>query len=201
MGYQNDIFISYKRNAETLQWIKKHFYPLLEVRVELELGRRPNIYLDDQIESGTSWPLELARAISDSKILIPLWTKTYFNSKWCTQELSHMLGRERLTGCRTLSRPYGLIVPAVIHDGDAFPPELSAIQRFEIQDYFNPRMVRDGELAEKLATILYREARAIATTIENVPPWDEGWRNLATDEFFNAFYQDKPATQTLPTYR
>lgn len=47
MSYQHDIFISYRRNPETYVWITEHFVPLLTLRVELELGRKPLIYIDD----------------------------------------------------------------------------------------------------------------------------------------------------------
>ena len=63
MSYQYDIFISYRRHAETRTWIKEHFIPLVELRVEFELGRKPVIYIDDQIESGTSWPAALGAAL------------------------------------------------------------------------------------------------------------------------------------------
>jgi len=33
MGYQYDILIRSRRNAETLRWIRKHFLPLLELQV------------------------------------------------------------------------------------------------------------------------------------------------------------------------
>ena len=46
MAYQHDIFISYRRNPETCVWITEHFVPLLEMRVEFELGRKPKIYVD-----------------------------------------------------------------------------------------------------------------------------------------------------------
>jgi len=101
MGYSNDIFISYRRNPETHAWITEHFVPLLALRVELELGRKPSIYVDDQIESGTSWPASLGVALGCSRVLIPLWSGNYLSSAWCVQELSHMLARERETDLRT----------------------------------------------------------------------------------------------------
>jgi hypothetical protein len=61
MSYKHDIFISYRRNPETLAWIKDHFEPLLSLRVEFELQRRPTIYIDEQVESGTSWPPAIPR--------------------------------------------------------------------------------------------------------------------------------------------
>jgi hypothetical protein len=59
MSYGHDIFISYRRDPETLTWIDEHFVPLLRLRVGMELGREPTIFIDAQIESGTSWPTSL----------------------------------------------------------------------------------------------------------------------------------------------
>lgn len=39
MAYKNDIFISYRRNPETLEWINNHLVPLLSLRLGFELGR------------------------------------------------------------------------------------------------------------------------------------------------------------------
>src|SRR6478609_2128376 len=94
MSYQHDIFISYRRNSETYVWIMEHFVPLLQLRVELELGRKPDIFVDNQIDSGTSWPASLGVALGGSRVLIALWSANYLASVWCAAELSHMLGRE-----------------------------------------------------------------------------------------------------------
>src|SRR5262245_23433482 len=124
MSYQYDIFISYRRNPETLTWIRDHFVPLLSLRVGFELQRSPVIFVDDQIESGSSWPAKLGATLGASRMLIALWTGNYFTSAWCTEEFSQMLAREKEAELRTATRPHGLIVPAFIHDGDAFPAEL-----------------------------------------------------------------------------
>jgi hypothetical protein len=144
MSYQHDIFISYRRNPETYVWITEHFVPLLTLRVELELGRKPLIYVDDQIESGTSWPASLGAALGGSRVLIVLWSGNYLTSVWCTEELSHMLGREREAKLRTVDRPRGVVIPAFIHDDEKFPPDLQHIEHFEVQKFFNVRMARNS---------------------------------------------------------
>src|SRR5206468_1272389 len=113
----HDVFISYRRDDLTRAWIEKHFIPLLSTHVFLELGRHPDFYIDVQLESGTTWPLSLGTALGTSRIIIPLWSKTYLNSIWCSSEISHMLEREIKTGSRTVQKPGGLVFPTVIHDG------------------------------------------------------------------------------------
>jgi hypothetical protein len=197
-AYEHDIFISYRRQADTRLWITKHFAPRLEARVELELGRRPSIFVDDRIESGTSWPDSLGAALGTSRILIPLWTKTFLSSAWCAAELSHMLGREEVEGLRKGERRYGIIVPAFIHDGDTFPRALSHIQYFEIQKTYIAHMPREGRLAAKLEAALAAQAPAIAKCIDEAPPWRESWSRDAAAQFFDLFYQKNAPVQTSP---
>src|ERR1700741_3252154 len=144
MPYKYDIFISYRRHPETLGWIKDHFVPLLELRVGLALGYDPSIFVHEvkqQIPAGATWPPALGEELGSSRILIPLWTKTFFNSKWCSKELSHMLGREKETRAREKkNNQYGLVVPAIIHDGDDFPATLNYIECMDLKSCYNTRM-------------------------------------------------------------
>ena len=196
MAYTHDIFISYRRNPETLAWIQDHFAPLLSLRVEFELQRAPSIYIDEQAETGASWTAAIGAALGASRMLIALWTGNYLASVWCTEELSHMLAREREARLRTAQRPHGVIVPAFIHDGETFPPALAHIKPFAIQQCFNPRMERTGKRAEELAASLATHARAIASSINNAPPWRKKWPDRAARAFYRRFYRRAEALQT-----
>ena len=158
MAYEHDVFVSYKRDLETLHWLGEHFVPLLAHRLSLELGREVDIYVHEitaHITPGASWPLELGRELASSRTLIALWTRTYFNSRWCTEEMCRMLAREKETGCRTAENSYGLVVPMVIHDGEDFPQDLEHVQRIELKRVYNTRMRRDSARAEELSDIFY----------------------------------------------
>ena len=201
MSYQYDIFISYRRNPETHTWITDHFVPLLTLRVELELGRKPAIYIDDQIESGTSWPLSLGAALGSSRVLVALWSGNYLSSAWCVEELSHMLAREREHALRTARRPHGIVIPAFIHDGDKFPADLRHIQHFEVQKYFNVRMARNSPRAEELDATLAVHAPAIAACIKHAPAWRNIWQTRAVSELFTRFYETAELIQeTVPRF-
>jgi hypothetical protein len=199
MGYQYDIFISYKRDPETYRWIKNHFEPLLTLRVGLELGRKVDIFIDDQLEAGTTWPIDLGLKLGCSRIIVPLFTRTYFNSKWCACELSLMLSRERSLGYRIGINSQGLIVPATIHDGDTFPNQISHIQRFGIQQCFNVRMADDSPRAAELDDILAHNAPAFANAINQAPPWQSTWSDQAAKEFYDLLFQrDEPEQESVP---
>jgi hypothetical protein len=124
MAYKYEIFISYKRDddLETLSWITQHFRPLLSLRVSQELGHDVSIFYDKQIESGSSWPNELLSKLSQSRVLVPLWSKNYFNSAWCVLELSHMLVREEASGLRSDHNSSGLLFLQLYTMGATFLP-------------------------------------------------------------------------------
>jgi hypothetical protein len=196
MSYKHDVFISYRRNPETLAWINDHFVPLLSLRLEFEIQRPPAIFVDEQIESGTAIPPTLGAALGASRILIALWTGNYFSSVWCTEEFAQMLDREQAAKLRTTARPYGLIFPTFIHDGNSFPADLQHIKPVEIQSCFNPRMAKTGLRAEELDTRIAALAPALATSIENAPAWRKQWPLKATKAFYKRFHRYAQATQT-----
>lgn len=203
MDYEYDIFISYRRHLFTREWIDKHFIPLLEFWVEFELGRKPLIYIDTQLDEdiGTTWPIKLGQKISCSKILIPLWTKNYLNSQWCTCEISHMLTREIKTGCRIPPNDNGLVIPVIIQDGETLPINLSVIQKLDVKDYFKARMREDSREAEALEDKIKAIAGSIAKCINSVPEWQSDWKITAVNEFYNLFYKGKSPEQIeLPKF-
>lgn len=196
MSYKYDIFVSYRRNPETLAWIKEHFVPLLSLRLEFELKRKPEIFVDEQIESGSSWPTELGIALGASRVLIPLFTGNYFASVWCTEEFGQMVTREQQAKLRTPDKPRGLIIPAFIHDGDSFPPKLKHIQPFQIQSCFNPRMARNSQRAEELDAALAAQAPAIASSIQAAPAWRKKWPAEGAAAFHERYFRHAKSEQT-----
>lgn len=196
MSYAYDIFISYRRNPETLTWINEHFVPLLELRVEMELQRKPTFYIDQQVEAGASWPPAIGAALGQSRVLIALWTGNYFTSVWCTEEFTHMLAREQEAKLRTVQKPNGLIIPAFIHDGADFPAELQHIKPFEIQTSFNPRMARNSVRAEQLDAVLAQQAPAIAASINAAPQWKKKWGVNAAAAFYAQFHRHAQSLQS-----
>ena len=203
LAYEYDIFVSYKRSEETLGWLKENFLPLLIHRTELELGYVPNVYTHEITHTiaGGTWPLELGHALGSSRILIALWTRTYFNSVWCTEEMSHMLAREKATGSRTPENTLGLTIPMVIHDGDEFPEDLGHIQRLQFQRVYNTRMRKDGALAEELSDLLATSAPGIAAAIRRAPEWRPSWPKDEAKLFFDRYYErGKPSQTSVPRF-
>jgi hypothetical protein len=201
MSYDHDVFVSYRRAGNARQWVENHFVPTLEDCLAYELSSPPRVFFDSRLESGTTWPLDLGRKLAGSRMLISLWSKTYLNSKWCSMELAHMLAREKELGLRSAEKPGGLIVIAVIHDGEELPRPLGAIQTFQIRDYFNTRMRKDSELAEQLEAALRAVAPTLAEIIALAPEFQANWSVHSAQAFYDAFNQpDSPSQDRGPTF-
>jgi len=195
--YQYDVYLSYRRANAWPRFVDTIFLPMLRHWLEAETGQPPKIFFDvDEIETGHSWPHRLAHGIALSKVLVCLWSNEFFHSPWCQAELSHMLARIDLLRRQP---PLPLILAAVIHDGDNIPSELQNIQRFAIQEYANPWLAHDSPNAEVLSGLIRKFSTHVAHAIQQAPPCDPAWSDLATDRFLQLFHQgaDQNAVPSL----
>ncbi|KAF8013315.1 hypothetical protein BT93_I1227 [Corymbia citriodora subsp. variegata] len=84
-GYDYDVFLSF-RGPDTRSGITNFLYTKL-------LGARIHTFKDDEeLRVGEEFGPELLKAISQSKIAIPIFSKGYASSKWCLNELVQMVG-------------------------------------------------------------------------------------------------------------
>jgi hypothetical protein len=203
MAYEHDIFISYKRDPEALEWIRRFLKPLLTHRVQMELGRPVSVYVHevgDQIPAGTAWPVELGEVIGHSRVLIALWSGDYLASEWCCHELLLMLEREREAKARTTRNKFGLVIPIIAHDGDTMPDRLASAQRLEVSECFNSRMPSDGVKAERLADLIALHSKGIAAAIDAAPRWQKTWPRQAAARLLRAFVVKQRGQRTLPRF-
>lgn len=101
MGKDYWFFLSYARNdaQDGDPWLKD-FYERLARDVKAAAGLPSTTRLEDigfidyeGIESGTQWTDELAEALQSSKVLVCLWSRSYFSSPWCGKEFQVFLNR------------------------------------------------------------------------------------------------------------
>ncbi len=140
--------------------------------------------------------MDLGAHLAKSRLIIPLWSRNYLHSRWCSLELSHMVAREQDTACRTVSNPFGIIVPTIIHDGENIPNSIGHVQRLETVNCFNVRMRRDSQRAEQLDAILSSNSESIAKSINSAPEFLDEWPGNAANEFFEEFHRSATPTQT-----
>src|SRR5690349_4303919 len=108
MSYQYDIFVSYRSQCTTTEWMRKTFIPEMK---KLLTPLRPNginFWIDDRIETGSNWPETLRAGLASSRLLLPMLTHFYFGSEWCRRELAIMLERQARLGFCSADNRRGL---------------------------------------------------------------------------------------------
>jgi|APMed6443717190_1056831.scaffolds.fasta_scaffold02420_5 hypothetical protein len=198
--YEHDIFVSYRRSdADWVRWTKENFVRALRSLLGVRLGS-VNIFIDEAIEDGSSWPNNLARRLSRSRLMVAVLSRDYFHSEWCRLELSLMHYREKINNLRNEDNPYGLIVPVVIDDGDCFPPEVQMMQGTKLHAYANPFMLPNSPRQEELAEELRNKyCSSIEHSLQRVPLYDPEWEKLAHDKFEEMFKIQVQSQKTLPS--
>ena len=197
--YEHHIFISYRRMGhDWVRWTRDNFVRPLRSLLRPALGK-VDIFFDEQIETGASWPAYLARAHAHSRLLIPVLSRDYFNSDWCRLELALMHHREKQLGYRTAENPEVLILPFVIDDGHCFPPEVQAMQAENIHNFANPCMRMDSQRQEDFAEHLRRWCPRVERALRSVPIFDMEWQRVASDQFNEMFRIKVEAQKTLPS--
>src|ERR1043165_8587808 len=111
MAYQHDLFISYRRDPITVDWMCEHFLPFLisylqdamwtECKRDLskifidQTGNNVELIkklADDQrtyisgVDPGADWDTQIRAAIKASRCMLGIWTPGYFQSRWCNIE-------------------------------------------------------------------------------------------------------------------
>jgi hypothetical protein len=132
--YKFDVFVSVKNDEVFGQWLRDHFLPLFEsylkndVIVECHRPIKGIFYYKKSLQPGDPWPDELREAIRESRVAVALCSPEYFYSKWCLTEFHSFLERGRNANAK-------VVIPASVHDGEAFPEEARNIQAADFSSY------------------------------------------------------------------
>ena len=175
--YEYDVFVSYRRKQPVMDWVKNHFYPLLDQWLPnaMPVEHKTAIFIDREgIQTGSAWPVKLQQALKRSRCLLPIWVPEYFRSDWCLAEWKTMMERERLLGLRTEQQPEGLIYPVVFFDGEHFPEEARNTQQADLRDWNYPYPHFRDQPAyldfDKQMQLLVKE---LAGMIGRAPAWQD----------------------------
>ncbi|XP_056174647.1 disease resistance protein L6-like [Syzygium oleosum] len=107
-GYDYDVFLSF-RGPDTRSGITNVLYTRL-------LGARIHTFKDDEeLRVGEEFGPELLKAISQSKIAIPIFSKGYASSKWCLDELVQMVECSKTSRQKVMPIFYGVTPAEVRH--------------------------------------------------------------------------------------
>jgi hypothetical protein len=177
MSYEHDLFVSYRRTDNVMEWARNHLVPRLRRCLVDELGHEPRIFFDTEQEAGTHWPENLKQALQRSRLLLAIWSPPYFHSRWCLAEWKTITAREQVLGLGRGQRPLGLVYPIRYSDGARFPAEARHVQQEMIfKDWRYP----DPQFAESQLYLGFHQAvvtlaERIAYRLDDSPPWDPDW--------------------------
>lgn len=176
-GYEYDVFLSYPRHEPALGWVHLHFFPRLQEWLTECLGRPAAIFVDTKdLETGTTWPLQIKQALLRSRILVPVLSAVYFRRPWCQAEWNSMRRRETMLGMRTPQRPSGLIFPVIFFDGESFPEDAKSIQLADFRRWnLNVPGFRNTDSYVEFVQEVQRFAQGVHRTFDDVPVWEDGW--------------------------
>ncbi len=113
-------FFSYARFDKD-PYLKRFYDDLVDcVRVNAGGGReRIGFFDSESIELGQEWPEELATALQTARVLVPVYTPSYFASEYCAREWQVFEERRRAAG----DRP-PVILPVLWVPQDKLPSNL-----------------------------------------------------------------------------
>ncbi len=175
MGYEYDVFLSYRRGFPVQSWLQLHFLGRFEYELGEALGAPAKVFLDERaLEPHKSVPDDLRDSHSRSKVLVPVLNAHFFFSRYTQWELQAMQQREEQEGLRTPQCPDGTIVPVWIGDGSHFPPEVQQMvgAPSDFREYLrtDPAFERSrvfGDFVDKIRSF----AKGVATAVVKAPTW------------------------------
>lgn len=201
-SYEHQIFVSYRRSDQDwVKWTRDNLVRALESLLRPRLGKI-SVYIDQTIETGTSWPQHLALNLCRSRLMVAVLSRDYFQSDWCRLELALMLDRERANSLRSATNPFGLIIPIIIDDGECFPPEVRAIQGEALHEFANPFIRVDSPKQEALAEVLRTKVcPGIENSLLRVPDFNPNWEEMAHKHFEAMFQIHVQHQATVPSLK
>lgn len=173
--YLYDVFVSYRHKPPVLDWVRNHFYPLLDQWLPSAMAVEPKIFIDwEEIEIGAAWPAKLRQALRQSRCILSVWSPEYFRSEWCLAEWETFRERERLLGMASEQQSEGLIYPVVFSDGEHFPPEAVGAQLQDLRDWNTPHHVfRETKAYVEFDNQMQTLVKGLAKTIGRAPAWQD----------------------------
>lgn len=181
--YVYAVFVSYRQVGRWKPWVREVFVPALQDCFDRDIPKAPKIYVDERIEAGANWKYSLNNALVSSKVMVPVFMASYFDSINCRLELSHMLEREEMCGLRSVTTPDGLIVPARISERDYFPDRAIDVLDYDFTDFNLPHFSKDADnygLFEKKMNLF---VKVVYAAMKRAKPFDSVWAQIRGDKY------------------
>ncbi|KAL3727497.1 hypothetical protein ACJRO7_032259 [Eucalyptus globulus] len=156
-GYEYEVFLSF-RGEDT----RTGFTDFLYISM-IDAGIR--VYKDDEeLCKGEKFGPELLRAINESKISIPIFSKGYASSVWCLKELVQMVECQKTRGQKIMPIFYDVAPSEVRHQirdyGEAFLTH-------ENKKRYDEETVKEGEMAKTVTQKVFNELKKAYLVVSN----------------------------------
>lgn len=171
MGYENEIFLSYRRTDTVGLWVRNHFFPRLKSRLN-EISAQPvTVYYDNLIAEGADWNRDLKNKLKRSKLLLAVWSADYFRSPWCMTEWESFRSREAEVALPP--QVPSLVYPVRYADGEAFHPAAQAAQctRDFTSLNFPDAVFQQSQKWLDFDSLVQDVARDLVARLPYVPKW------------------------------
>ena len=130
-SYKYDVFLSF-RGEDTRHGFTGHLYKSL-------IEKRINTFIDDELTRGNEISQALLQVIDESKLSLIVFSENYASSKWCLDELVHIIECRRSKN--QLVRPifYKVEPSDVRHQRGSFGLALAEHERLGMANVFRWR--------------------------------------------------------------
>ena len=124
--YAYHVFLSYKRGGKVEKWVTNLLMEELKDELSEALGgEKAQLFRDkESIKLGDIWSKKIKEAIKLSCCIVPIWSPTYFRSKWCVAEWESF--RVRAEDLRLTTK--GLVAPIKWQAGEGYPSIAKDVQ-------------------------------------------------------------------------
>ena len=176
MAWEYDVFVSYVSRGDEGRWVREVLIPPLAEELTNVHARELTIWHDRDIEGGDLWPERLRQVLDRSRLMIGVFSPSYFRSRWCTWELATMLARHA-------GDDHTAILPVIYRDGEVFPAEAKVIQQVaDLKDMaFLDLPFRTSPKVAELPLRIEGLAREIGRRVDRVPEPVKPMRHCGVD--------------------
>ncbi|XP_039164218.1 disease resistance protein RPV1-like isoform X1 [Eucalyptus grandis] len=117
-GAKFDVFLSFRGPDTRANFTDSLYHALLDKGIHVFIDKKG-------IDIGEEIGLEILQAINDSKICIPIFSKSYASSSWCLRELKHMMERRKTNELEVLPIFYDVTPADVKLETDVYRYQLT----------------------------------------------------------------------------
>lgn len=169
-AYTYDVFISYSRRRLPETFVSQNLVPLLTQWIEEQWERSATFFLDtDAIRTGDVWARTIVNALKSSRVLLAVWTPSYFRSSWCQFEWQTFQERAQAVGTP-------LSLPLLLADGEFLPPTVRSVQYVDVRSYARVgKAFQDTPTWVEFQGVVETLARDVARLLNLAPPEPAAW--------------------------